>query len=176
MPSSPIHSVSVDSQPYAASVPRCSAANERHPRAKREATRSPSAPIAAMRISAVGGLISITSTAEGEDGGPALRRSSAQSLLRINRGPREISPKAPISRGFQKRKKRCRIVSITSSSPRAEPPGKRWKKVSTASAALSYLITASQPSKFPVSGSDDHLPSLSVARHLPPHGPRTSMP
>src|SRR5205823_8644307 len=76
----------------------------------------------------------------------------------------------------QNLKCRCRIASITSSSPRAEPPGNRWKKVSTASAALSNLITASQPSKLPFSGSADHLPSLTVARHFPPHAPRTSIP
>ena len=65
---------------------------------------------------------------------------------------------------------------MTSSSPLADPPGKRWKNVSTASAALLKWIRASQPSKLPLSGSADHLPSLTVARHLPPHGPSTWMP
>src|SRR5260370_26024890 len=111
-----------------------------------------------------------------EGGGPATDRSAAQSLLRITRGPREISPQAQISWGFQKRKWRRRMALITSSSPRAEPPGKRWKNVSTASPALSNLMTASQPLKSPFSASADHVPSLTVARHLPPQGPRTSMP
>src|SRR5260370_7694033 len=65
---------------------------------------------------------------------------------------------------------------MTSGSPLADPPGYRPKNVSTRSAALSNLNSAAQPSKLPFSGSGDHLPSLTVMRHLPPHGPATSMP
>src|SRR5439155_25615383 len=76
------------------------------------------------------------------------------------------------------RKWKCslRMVLITSSSPLAEPPWNRWKNVSTASAALLKWMSASSPSKPPFSGSDDHLPSLTVARHLPPQAPSTWMP
>src|SRR6476646_6802525 len=65
---------------------------------------------------------------------------------------------------------------MTSGSPVADPPGKRPKNVSTASAAESYVNLASQPLKSLVSGSEVHLPSLIVARHLPPQGPLTSIP
>src|ERR1700681_2612846 len=65
---------------------------------------------------------------------------------------------------------------MTSGSPVAEPPGNRRKNVSTASAAESKVNSASLPWKLPVSGADDHLPSLIVARHLPPQGPATSIP
>src|SRR5262252_1706606 len=75
----------------------------------------------------------------------------------------------------QNRKKRPRIFSITSGSPVAAPPGKRPKTVRTKSEGV-YRKTASQPLKSLSSGRDDHCPSLTVARHLPPQGPETSIP
>src|SRR5260221_3543701 len=99
--------------------------------------------------------------------------------LRERRGRRSRSRtelRRPERAANQKRKGSCRMELMTCSSTRADPPGKRWKNVSTASAASSNLITASLPSELPFSGSADHLPSFTVARHLPPHGPRTSIP
>src|SRR6266851_4194620 len=92
------------------------------------------------------------------------------------RRPRNAKIRRPESASNQMAKWRCRILSITSGSPVADPPGYRPKKVRTRSCGESNVNSASAPSKLPFSGSGVHLPSLTVTRHLPPHGPATSIP
>src|SRR5260370_4938135 len=92
------------------------------------------------------------------------------------RRPRNAEVRRPESASNQMAKWRCRILWITSRSPVADPPGYRPKNVRTRSCAESKVNRASAPSKLPVSGSGVHLPSLTVTRHLPPHGPATSIP
>src|SRR6266508_1856819 len=105
-----------------------------------------------------------------------VRARGVDLLNRKKRRTRRRQVRRPESASNQKRKWRRLIVLITSSSPDAEPPGNLWKNVSTASAALLKWISASHPSKLPLSGCADQAPSLTVARHLPPHGPSTWMP
>src|SRR6266851_465996 len=102
-----------------------------------------------------------------------IRPSGASRHLPARRGGQIRRPE---SASNQMAKWRCRILSITSGSPVADPPGYRPKNVRTRSCGESNVNRASAPSKLAFSGSGVHLPSLTVMRHLPPHGPATSIP
>src|SRR5258708_2098050 len=111
---------------------------------------------------------------------PATQGPAGSGDLRGERGGERragnVQVRRPESASNQMEKWRWRTLWITSGSPLVEPPGFGPKNVSTGSWGESNLNAAAAPSKSPFSGSGVHFPSLTVMRHLPPHGPATSIP